>query len=228
MTAANKTTQELIEQGQGLVYSLASKIHRTLPVRIELEDLVAYGELGLAEAARDFDPACGTKFTTFAYYRVRGAIYDGMSKMSWTSRARYRRLRYEQMANATLAEAAGAPTTDLSSESQWLGDLSERLAIVFLNTQGEDGRGIRDSSIEDPGAAAPTAIAASREISQKLRDLIDTLPHVERRLIKETYFEGRTLQEAADRIGISKSWASRMHAKILDTLGRKLRQMGAS
>ena len=64
----DSTNSELMEQGQPLVYSLAAKIHRSIPMRIDLDDLIAYGELGLAEAARDFDPEVGTRFTTFAYY----------------------------------------------------------------------------------------------------------------------------------------------------------------
>jgi DNA-directed RNA polymerase specialized sigma subunit len=34
--------------------------------------------VGLAEAARQFDPSRGGQFTTYAYYRIRGAILDGL------------------------------------------------------------------------------------------------------------------------------------------------------
>ena len=75
--------QQWIEQCQGLVRSLALQIHRKLPANIDLEDLIAYGQLGLVEAARSFDAGRGCQFSTFAYYRIRGAIYDGAAKMSW-------------------------------------------------------------------------------------------------------------------------------------------------
>jgi DNA-directed RNA polymerase specialized sigma subunit len=75
--------QHWIEQCQGLVRSLAVRIHRKLPARIELDDLIAYGELGLLEAAQSFDARRGCQFSTFAYYRIRGAIYDGAAKMGW-------------------------------------------------------------------------------------------------------------------------------------------------
>lgn len=71
MSDSGRSREELMEQGQSLVHALATKIHRNVPVRVELDDLVAYGEIGLAEAARDYDPSFGTQFTTFAYYRVR-------------------------------------------------------------------------------------------------------------------------------------------------------------
>ena len=110
MTSTQKTPQELIESGQGLVISIAARVSRNIPVKVDMEDLIAYGEVGLAEAARDFEPNRGVEFTTFAYRRVRGAIYDGLSKMSWISRARYKRLSHDRTANKTLraASAAGA------------------------------------------------------------------------------------------------------------------------
>jgi RNA polymerase sigma factor FliA len=94
MAVNAETARQLIEETQPLVRSLAQKISRKIPMQIEFEDLIAYGQIGLAEAARDFDPQRGIQFSTYAYYRIRGAIYDGVSKMSWTSRARYNRLRY--------------------------------------------------------------------------------------------------------------------------------------
>ncbi len=92
----------LIADGQALVRSLALRVYRNVPVRVELDDLIAYGEVGLAEAARDFKAERGNQFSTYAYYRIRGAIYDGLAKMTWTSRARYRKMRYESMANDVL------------------------------------------------------------------------------------------------------------------------------
>ncbi len=67
---------ELISSHQGLVKSIALKITESLPTQFELDDLIGYGQVGLAEAAQEFDPARGVRFATYAYYRVRGAIYD--------------------------------------------------------------------------------------------------------------------------------------------------------
>ena len=231
MSAAQQTQFELIEEGQRLVHSLAAKIHRGLPSRFELDDLVGYGQIGLAEAARDFDAAQGNKFTTFAFYRVRGAIYDGLSKMSWTSRARYNRLRYEQMANLALSEeregSEASPAASLLEDARWLRSATEKLTVVFLAFLQDDGQeeGAGESQIPDP-ESLPAATAAAREINEKLHALIAALPDEERLLIRATYFEGDTLQEAANKLGISKSWASRLHAKTLETLARSLRRFG--
>jgi RNA polymerase sigma factor FliA len=229
MTSVDVPTQRLIDEGQALVRSLAAKIARTTGVRIDLEDLIAYGQLGLAEAARDYYPGRGSQFTSYAYYRVRGAIYDGISKMSWNSRARYHRLRDEQLANETLREANqeadAAADNSLEGDARWLRGVAEKLTVVFLFSHGEDEPGWSEGQIEDRAAPPPVEVA-SREIAQKLRALVETLPPAEQRLIRAVYFDGATLQEAAGLLGISKSWASRLHAKTLSHLAAKLHQLG--
>lgn len=218
---------ELMEIGQPLVYSIASRVHRNVPIRVDMDDLIAYGELGLAEAARDFDPDQGAKFTTFAFYRIQGAIYDGLAKMTWTSRARYRRLRYEQMANEALAEEMQSSGGSLQEEAGWLGNVTQKLGVVYLASQCDEESSLRDSAIEDANAMSVFVQVAQRELIEKLRTLLKVLPAVEQRLIQEIYFEGATLQDAAVVLGISKSWASRLHAKALEQLSRALGRMGA-
>lgn len=228
--AADEQIRQRIDEGQAMVRSLASKISRKIPLRIDLEDLVAYGQVGLAEAARDFDAQRGSQFTTYAYYRIRGAIYDGVSKMSWTSRARYNRLRYEQLANETLSELnkqpaeAGVPTLD--EDASWLRGAAERLAVVYLASGSVDEPGA-DAAFEDP-APPPPIVAANRELRDKLQELVEKLGPAERSLIRTIYFDGASLQEAAGRLGISKSWASRMHARALEHLATSLRRMGVA
>src|SRR5206468_4279555 len=86
--------ENLMLSYMGLVRALAWKIHQKLPRHVELDDLYGYGCVGLAEAARSFDDHRGIEFTTFAYYRIRGAILDGLSKMSWFSAASFHRGNY--------------------------------------------------------------------------------------------------------------------------------------
>ena len=222
------TPTELIEEGQGLVRSIALKVYRSLPVPTDLDDLIAYGQLGLAEAAQAFDPSVGTKFTTFAYYRVRGAVYDGVSKMAWTSRARIRRMRFQSMADEVLEnehDDGGAGDGSVHDDASWLGRVTERLAVVYLATSDDDAisRSIADAA--DPHEA-PSVSVASRELQQKLPALVDQLDSQARRLITGIYFDGFTLTQAAERAGISKSWASRIHAKSLDKLAKTLRDLG--
>ena len=136
MTAPNKATQQLMTDNQGLVRSLAKRIHRGLPSYVELEDLVAYGQMGLAEAAKSFDATRGHQFSTFAYYRIRGAIYDGLGKMNWFNRSQYEQARSQQLASDVLtveADAQSEPGDSLNDEVRWLKRATSTLGVGFLN-----------------------------------------------------------------------------------------------
>ena len=219
-------TSELIAEGRALVRSLALRIHRNVPVRVDLEDLIGYGELGLAEAARDFEPSLGNQFSTFAYYRIRGSIYDGLSKMTWTSRARYRRLRFESMADDVLEterELDDGKPREAEESGKWFSRVTERLAMVFLASDGDEETNPVNLAV-DPRESAPSRLI-HQEATEKLRAVVDQLPEAERRLINYVYFEGLNLQEAGIRLGFSKSWASRLHAKILERLADDMRRL---
>jgi RNA polymerase sigma factor for flagellar operon FliA len=227
MTTVLKNRELLIAECQGLVRSLALKIQKGLPRSIDLDDLISYGQVGLAEAARDFDPARGGQFTTFAYYRIRGAIYDGVSKMAWVSRAHYNRIKYQQMAEDVLrlqaeSPAAGGPAGGLS----WFKEVTSALAVVYLSTHADSDEARDPLEVEDRASPRPDEQAIDRETQRKLHELIDTLPEESRALVRATYFEGLTLTEAGQRLGIGKAWASRLHARALERLGRALRLAG--
>jgi RNA polymerase sigma factor (sigma-70 family) len=67
------TEQTLVQQALDLPKREA---RRWRHLRLDQEDLVADGYLGLARAARRYDPSHGVPFTAFARHFVRGAITD--------------------------------------------------------------------------------------------------------------------------------------------------------
>jgi RNA polymerase sigma factor for flagellar operon FliA len=227
MSSPAANAQQLIADHQGLVRSLAWKIHRTLPRNIDIDDLLSYGQVGLAEAARDFDPARGNQFSTFAHYRIRGAIFDGLGKMSCHTRAQRRAFLRESAKNELLRVDAGdahsAPQS-LDQEINWLAKVATNLATVYLMSGDGD---IEAAAPEDP-AQGPDEQVISREVGDVLRQLLETLPPDASSLVKMVYYDELTLQEAGQRIGISKAWASRLHARTLEQLSRALRRLGIS
>jgi len=224
--------EQRIEQCQGLVRALAVQIHHKLPATIELDDLVAYGELGLVEAARSFDPGQGCQFSTYAYYRIRGSIYDGAAKMSWG-------LRDDAQDAPPAPEPEGAART-ADREPMRLPHGGEAppptrrregrrsAAVVSLSQPAGEGLDALPDALVDLLQPGPSAEAIASEIRDKLQQLIDTLPQAAAELIRATYFEGLTLEEAGHRLGLSKSWASRVRAQALRTLARALAGWGPS
>lgn len=213
-----------VDQSQGMVRAIATKICSRLPSHVNYDDLVSYGQVGLMQAAHAFDPEKQVAFQTFAYYRIRGAIYDGLGKMSWTSRAMIQRLRAEKLSAELLDQqlARDSETQDsLSSDADWLVRTTERIAIVHLLADDSDEGSGLEREFSD-GALAPDEAVEHQELCEILRQLVDELPELECELIKRTYFQGQTLTEAAEAVGRSKSWASRVHARVLEKLARGL------
>jgi RNA polymerase sigma factor for flagellar operon FliA len=219
--------QERIAACQGMVRSIASKIRAKLPPQVELDDLISYGQLGLAEAAQHFDSNQGSQFSTYAYYRIRGAIYDGVSKMNWTPRQKPRRANRGALTDSVLEEEAAGPSArNLVEQGQRLTRIIEQVAVIHLATWSADEEE-QAAMLSDLRTPSPSEAAVSRELGEKLHELIADLPDDERELIQGMYFEGLTLTDAAVRCGKSKSWCSRLHRQALQHLADKLSRLGA-
>lgn len=209
-----------------MVISIAGRIHRRLPRFIPYDDVLSCGQIGLTQAARTYQPQPNAKFSTYAYYRITGAIFDGLSRMNWTTRAEYRRYKSMQMANSVIESETTRreDCSDPEKNATWFADTVDSLAVVYLFSAADAENPIENQLVgndDDPGTKAET-----NELSQKLREAISTLPSDEQNLIRLAYFDGLSLAEAASQLNKSRSWGSRTHAKILKTLGSQIMGSG--
>jgi RNA polymerase sigma factor FliA len=92
-----RARDQRIEAHLDLVTSMAGEIGgRPLGSGVEPDDLVAYGRIGLVEAATRFEER-GVPFSTFARPRIYGAIVDGIRAQHWFGRRADRRLRIDRV-----------------------------------------------------------------------------------------------------------------------------------
>src|SRR5258708_5017524 len=141
MRLSDKDRQKLVDANVPFVRSIAGKIREQLPREIEFDDLYNYGMQGLLEAAERYDPRHGVTFQTFAYYRVRGAMFDGLRNMGWLPRHEYQRLRFEERAVAYLSNLAereaGAETPtviNIEDEMRHLAEALGGVAAIFVTS----------------------------------------------------------------------------------------------
>ena len=90
---------QLILEHMGLVNAIAAHIQRSVPVHIELDDMVHAGVMGLFDAATKYRDDKEVAFPTYAKHRIRGAILDSLRQQDWASRDL--RKRYKQMEAVT-------------------------------------------------------------------------------------------------------------------------------
>lgn len=213
----------ILEKYGPYVRSLAAQVRKQFSATIELEELMAYGQVGLLEAAERFDPKVGANFLTFAHYRIKGAIFDGLRKMGVLRGGDARSTYAADRANAylgNLSDRESGGGNRGGSIADDIGDISSAvtgLAMVFATSlEGSDGLQISDESMP-----ADQRIELE-QMRRRVRAAIEKLPDKERKLLEGYYFQGKTLEEAGAAIGQSKSWASRLHARAVEELKRLL------
>jgi RNA polymerase sigma factor for flagellar operon FliA len=196
----------LVEQTLWVVRGLAAELLRAHHFSISVDDLEAHGRCGLLEAADSFDERQGTRFTTFAYYRIRGemldAIRDGAGQCTQSELAYMRRSRAEA-SNDAREKDADEQLTIINH------DLAQVIATARVN--------------EDGDAPSPQDLADSRRIAEAIRAAIANLPERERQVVEHLYFvPGASLATASREIGIDRSWLCRVHARALEQLRSEL------
>lgn len=219
---------ELVEQYTPFVRSIAAKIKKGLAKNIEFDDLIAYGMTGLLEAAERYDPKVGANFMTFSYYRIRGAIYDGLRGMGWVSRSEYQKIRFEERATQYLENVAsrevvggGGDNKNVEDNIEELATQVSQLVTIFVTSL----EAMEDLQVEDKDHKPSDERFADVEMRGHVREAISRLPEADREIIMLYYFKENSLQEVGNKLGLSKSWTSRRHAQAIDRLTRVLQEI---
>lgn len=198
-----ESTDAFIDEHSGFVQRLAGRLQRELSLAGEKDDLVAFGYGGLLEARQRFDPSRGIRFQTFAYYRVRGAMLDGVRQMAHLPRRAHEKMKSSEESRAPYSNPR--PTSIDKTFHRMSAMLTMGAALPSA------------SQLEDPEAKLLKSEGIAR-----LTSSLAQLPARERSLVRAVYFEGRKLEDIASELGISKSWASRLHAKALAQLRHRM------
>lgn len=95
--------EKLVKEHVGLVKKISSDIYKKIKGRTSLDydDLVSLGYIGLLQAAERYDASKNVKFTTFAYLRIKGSIYDELrsNSISILGRTTYKRIQNTLLEN---------------------------------------------------------------------------------------------------------------------------------
>lgn len=222
--------QERFSSGLTLVDAIARQILRTLGGVADLEELLSFGREGLWDAARRFDASRGVPFRGYANFRVRGAIIDGVRASARLSRRTHERLNGLQAA-ARVSEGAqedlAAPRAPGSGPAEAEVALADHMAaiatamaagLIAPTGYGEDGERILVAAHENPEEAFGSA-----ELREVIQGAIGDLPNEEAVLVRRHYLEGARFDHVAAELGLSKSWASRLHTRALTRLAKRLR-----
>jgi RNA polymerase sigma factor for flagellar operon FliA len=233
---SERLRERLILHYSPLVKYVAGRVGVGLPPNIEQADLVSYGIFGLIDAIDKFDLDRAIKFETYAISRIRGAIIDELRSIDWIPRSVRSKARDVEKAYAALeAKLRRSPTEpEVAAE---LGISLKELRAIFsqvsyvnvvaldeLMGAGQE-RGDKLSlvdTLEDPRAEDPVAAFETEETKYLLAKAINLLPEREKIVVTLYYYEGLTLAEIGQVLGVTESRICQMHTKAVMQLRGKL------
>ena len=226
---------ELILNYSPLVKYVAGRLASSLPQTVDTADLISYGIFGLIDAIEKFDPDRAIKFETYAIARIKGAIIDELRAMDWVPRSVRSRAREIEQAYIALEnqlrrvpsdqEVADHMKITLKEFQDILAKLSYTSVVSFeeLWVGGErDESQSALGSIRDDRAEDPVAVFESVEIKDILASAIERLPEREKTVIALYYYEGLTLKEIGQVLGVTESRVSQLHTKAVLRLRARL------
>ncbi len=220
---------ELFELELGLVDVLARQLARSIGSAVEVDDLRSFGREGLLEAARRFDRSRGVPFRAYANFRVRGAMIDGVRLSSQLPRRAYERVNG---LSAALRASEGAaddtfaavPSVPRAQADQALGDHLAAMAtaitmgLISPTVTGDGGEHVQISTNANPEESVLRA-----QLISAVTSAIGELPEEEAALVRRHYLEGERFDHVAASLGLSKSWASRLHTRALGRLAKRFK-----
>lgn len=215
-----------LTEGLEVVELLARQMRRHFGKFVQYDDLTSQGREALLAAARSFEADRGLTFRKWANLRVRGAMIDSIRANGNVPRRVYLKVRALQAADHVHEVAAedAPPTTPEEADqriSDQLGTAAVAMAISFLTM----GAGDALDAAQDP-KAGPEEDFGRAELLEAIRAAIAERPEAERHLLQRHYFDDVNFDEAARELGLSKSWASRLHARAIEGLAKALKSRG--
>jgi RNA polymerase sigma factor FliA len=231
------TKDQLVLQYLPYVKNIVQRIHAQLPMGVDEDDLTNVGVIGLIDAIDRYDPTRGTKFTTYAAFRIRGAVMGELRSrdvVSRTSRSKIRELQNTyadlefkkggEVQDSEVADAMGieidefyqirkmASMSFVSFEEMWLPSREERDDVIgfLLGNGGED----------------PFQIARIKELRNATAEAIEQLPEKEKMVISLYYWDELTMKEIGKVLELTESRVSQLHSQAVVHLRNAMKKKG--
>jgi RNA polymerase sigma factor for flagellar operon FliA len=181
----------------------------------------------LLQALRNYDPACGTSFETYARVRVRGAMLDELRRMDWVPRTVHEKARRIQDVlskleqklgrNPTEEEMARALDMSVGAYTELLDEIRPAAFICLDATCSSEGveAGNLYEVVADPVENSPVEEVSRRELKHVILERLKQLPEMQRKVLALYYGEDLHLREIAEAFGLTESRICQIHAQAI-------------
>ena len=229
---------QLILHYSPLVKYVAGRVAVGLPQNVEQADLVSYGIFGLIDAIEKFDLGRGFKFETYAISRIKGAILDGLRAIDWVPRSVRAKARAIEQAYRQARErrcTARRPTrswpTSSTSASGSCRRRSSQISFVGIVALDEmlsagDRAASRRARRHGGRPGDGPARVRGQEMRHMLAEAITDMPEREKNVLTLYYYEGLTLAQIGEVLGVTESRVCQIHTKAILQLRSRSARLG--
>ncbi|MGO4106822.1 FliA/WhiG family RNA polymerase sigma factor [Paenibacillus sp. YAF4_2] len=217
--------KRLIEQFLPLVDYVTNRMAIGLPKNVLKDDLASNGVMGLIDAIEKFDYCRGLQFETYASWRIRGSIIDGLRQGDWVPRSvrekakrieeAYQNLEQKYLRSVTDAEISQHLNVSEKEFTNMLHEIAITTVCSLEDPIREEESETRLSLLIDERAKNPDHKAHEFFLKDSLISGIEKLTEKERTVISLFYYEELSLSEIAEVMSLSPSRISQLHSKAI-------------
>ncbi len=228
-TSPTFNQDDLVIRHSSLVKRIAYHLMTRMPSSVQADDLYQSGMIGLLWASRNYDPAQGASFETYASIRVRGAMLDDIRKSDWTPRSVHRKARHMAQVMREIENQRGRDARDSEMAESLEISLDEYHRIL------QDVSGAHMFSLDDPGMIGeatdeiaseqqnePLALLEQEHLQRALTLSIAGLPERER-LVMSLHYAQLNLREIAAALGVTESRVCQIRGQAMVRLRSRMR-----
>jgi RNA polymerase sigma factor for flagellar operon FliA len=232
--AQKRKQDELVRKYAPLVRKVAYRLIHRLPSSVEVEDLISVGTIGLLQALENYDDGKGTRFESFAEFRIKGAMLDELRGYDFMSRtARGKTNRVEKARAKLEADLGRAPTIEelaeetglKANEVEGLIAQSEQTAFLTLddlNSIAADQTEVPWELLTQARPQDPFGHTFFRQLRDQLMKALEEMPERLRLVMSLYYYNELNFKEIGRVLDLTESRISQLHSEAVRFLRKKL------
>lgn len=224
----------IVLENMPLVKAIAIRLHETLPVHVDLDDLIHAGVLGLFDAVTKFDHSKKVEFHSYAKHRIKGAILDSLRQLDWASRDMRKHQKRIDAVTRELTGLLGRVPTEQEVAHE-LGISLDRLRRMQMElrslglitvTPRNELESERPQEFVATPELRPDRMCEHRQLQTTLARAMGTLPARYQKVVFLYYTNELTMREIGDMLGVNESRISQIHKLALKKMAVALESEG--
>ena len=229
---SDEAREQLIADHLPFVKYLVQRITPHLPNSVATEDLFQAGVIGLIEAVDRYEPDRDSKFSTFAAFRIRGAIFSELRDRDYLSRNTRKKIKLLHEAYLTIEKETGREASDeevselLKLESEEFEELKmiSNISIVSLEDLGLEccSQDMLENMLGDTDAEEGFSNIFIKEMKEEIAKSIDELGDKEKLVVSLYYWDELNMKEIAKVLDITESRVSQIHSQAISRMKKRL------